>query len=178
MADWRKHMKASSLYGRHDFAAAAAVYEGITSRDASDGFAAYMLATCYEHQERVADALHWAEAAARALPGSLYPLLSAVRLAIASGDHDKATDYVLRALALPEVTTEMPRETLLPKPLLWLIWALYHTPVLRRRLRPGALAELQPGSRAIELQNWKEWAHGYLAWRSGNDGAPPRRSPL
>jgi len=175
MPGWRQHMKASSLYGRRDFAAAAEIYERITSADPSDGFAAFMLSTCYEHAERLPDALHWAEAAVGRLPGSFTALQSAARLAIASGDHRKATDYVLRALALPEVVTEMPHETLLPRPLLWFIWMLSRIPILRRRLRPAALLQLQPGYQAVELQKWKAWAQGYLAWCKGNDEPPPSR---
>jgi tetratricopeptide (TPR) repeat protein len=176
MTRWRLHWRANSLYGRRDFAAAATIFEEITRADPGNGFAAFMLASCYEHQERYSEALHWAEVAADRLPGSLPVLQTAARLAIADGDHEKATDYVVRALALPEVTTEMPRETLLPRPLLWLIWALYRTPFLRRWLRPGALDELQPGTQALELQKWKEWAQSYLAWRNGNyDATPPKR---
>lgn len=170
-------MKASSLFGRRDYGAAAAIYEGVVSRDPANGFAAFMLATCYEHEQRMTDALHWAEAAARALPNSLAALQSATRLSIASGDHEKATGYVLRSLALPEVMTEMRREALLPKPVMWFFWALDHTPFRRKRLRPDPLVELQPGSQAIQLQRWKEWSRVYLAWRSGNDGAPPRTRP-
>ncbi len=134
-----------------------------------------MLSTCYEHQERLSDALRWAEAAVDRLPGSLTALQCAARLAIASGDHPRATGYVLRALALPEVTTEMPRETLLPRPLMWFLWMLSHTPFLRDRLRPSALLELQPGYQALELQRWKEWALEYVAWRKGDEEAPPPR---
>jgi len=37
MPGWRQHMKASSLYGRRDFAAAAEIYERITSRLLKNG---------------------------------------------------------------------------------------------------------------------------------------------
>jgi tetratricopeptide (TPR) repeat protein len=177
MTGWRLHWRANSLYGRRDFAAAATIFEEITRADPGNGFAAFMLASCYEHQERYSEALQWAEVAADKLPDSLIAVQAAARLAIANGDHEKAGNYVLRGLALPEVTTEMPRETLLPKPLLWLIRALYRTPFLRRRIRPGALDKWEPGNQAVELQRWKEWAQSYIAWRNGNYAAMPPKRP-
>jgi hypothetical protein len=51
----------------------------------------------------------------------------------------------------------------MPKPFMSLILLLYRLPLLRHRLRPGALEELQPEHRAVQLENWKEWAQAYLA---------------
>lgn len=172
MAGWRRQIKASSLVGRGDYAAAGAIFREIVAEDPSDGYAVFMIAMCYEQEGRLFEARPWAEASVRALPDNLYALQAAARLAIANDDHDKATDYVLRALALPEVVTEMPKAAV-PRPLMWLIRALRHVPFLRRRISPAAIESLEPGSLALELQEWKEWAQGYLAWRRGHDTPEP-----
>ena len=101
MAGWRQRLRASSLYGRGEFGACAAICEALTRADPDDAFAAFMLANCYERQQRVSDALYWAEVAVAKLPNSLEALQSAARLAVTVGDHDKATKYVSRALCCP-----------------------------------------------------------------------------
>ena len=95
-----------------------------------------------------------------------------VRLALANEDHQKATEFIERALALPELRTEMPKR-LLPDWLLWCLRSLVRLPVVRRRARPGALAGLEPGNRAMELHAWKRWALEYFALREGHQTAPP-----
>jgi hypothetical protein len=107
---WRRLHRANSLYGRGDFGAAAVVYEALVRADPSHAFAAFMLADCYERQARFPDALHWAEVAAAQMPDTLEALQSVARLAVACGDHEKATTYVVRTLSLPEVVTGMPHE--------------------------------------------------------------------
>jgi len=177
MENWRRHYRASSLYGRGEFAAASLIYEEITRLNPRDSFAAYMLARCYEYQERLSDALYWAEVAAAKLPASLTVLQLAARLAVAIGDHEKATEYVSRTLMLPDVMTEMPHVSQSSKLLLLFVRALYRMPFVGRRLRPGGLDELQAGNQAVELQQWKQWAEAYLAWRNGNESAAPERKP-
>ncbi len=170
-------MRASWCHGRGDFAAAAPMYESLVRADPTDAYSAFMLASCCEAQERVTDGLEWADVAATRLPDSLAALQLAARLAIAAGHHERATDYVVRALALPEVRAEMPREALVPRPIMWLLRTMSYLPFLRRRLRPAALAQLEPGHQAAKLQEWKEWAMSYVAWRSGTDYTPQQSEP-
>lgn len=176
MAGWRRRFEASSLYGRGGYDAAAAICEALLRADPDDVLAAFMLAGCYERQGRLSQAFHWAEVVAAKLPNGLEALQSAARLAVANGDHEKATQYVLRALALPEVRSEMPRDGRSEKFLRCLIRVLIRMPFVGRRFRPDALDELQPERRAFELQQWKKWAQAYIAWRNGNEEPTPRRS--
>ena len=125
-----------------------------------------MLASCYEAQERVSDGLEWADVAVNRLPGSLTALQLAARLAIAAGDHERATDYVLRALALPEVRTEMPRKTWVPPSSIWLLRTLSCIPFLRRRLRPAALVRREPGYQAVTCVPTQAWSALREAWPS------------
>jgi hypothetical protein len=172
---WRRHYRASQLIGRGDYAAAGRIYEELVAIDANDSFASMMLALCYEQQHLTPEALRLAEEGARQLPGSLSVLKMAIRLAIAVGDHEKATGYIHHALALPEVETEMPEEGVLPRPLLWILRMLPRVPGLRRRIRRDAIRELEPGAQAVELEEWKRWARDYLAWRAGGDPPVPDR---
>jgi tetratricopeptide (TPR) repeat protein len=166
-------MRASRLIGRGDYAAAGSIYEQLIAIDASDAFATMMLSLCYERQNRVPEALRLAEEGARRVPSSLTALKSAVRLAIAVGEHDKATTYLRQALALPEVQTEIPRETVVPKPFLWGLRLLPKLPIIRNRIRHDAIRELEPGAQAIKLEEWKRWAQEYLAWRAGDESPRP-----
>jgi tetratricopeptide (TPR) repeat protein len=162
------HLRASRLFLRHDYAAASAIYEKLLGFDASDAFATYMLAICYEQQHRITEALDLAETNARRVERKLSDLQLAARLAIAAGEHDKATAYVQQALALPEIVTEMPEE--LPRSVMWMFRLIGRIAMLRKRTRP-AIRSLEPGARAVELLEWKQWAHQYLAWRAGRE--PP-----
>ena len=171
MIRWRLHRKAIRLWGRKDWSAAGAIYEDLAAGDPQDSFAVLMLALCYEQQGRLQDALRLAEKSARQPPESLDLYKIVVRLALANEDHDKATEYVERALALPEVRTEMPRRVM-PKWFHWLLLAFLRLPLVRSRVRDGALAEFEPGHRAMELQAWKRWALEYLAWRRGQPSDP------
>lgn len=169
--------KATSLHGRGDFGAAAVILEALVRDDPGHSFAAFMLADCYEQQMRFSDALRWAEVAAAQMPDSLEALQSVARLAVACGDHEKATTYVVRTLTLPEVVTGMPHESQFLKVVTILVRVLYWMPFVGRRLRPGALDEMQPSRRAVELDEWKQWAEAYLAWRRGADTPPPHGKP-
>ena len=171
MIRWRLHAKASRLWGRKEWSAAGAIYEELSAGDPQDSFAELMLALCYEHQGRIEDALRLAEKSARQSPGSLDVYRIVVRLALANEDHDKATEYVERALALPEVHSEMP-DRAMPEWMHWLLVSFLRLPLVRDRVPDGALAELEPGNRAMELQTWKRWALEYLAWRKGQPGGP------
>ena len=131
-----------------------------------------MLALCYEQEGRLQDALRLAEKSARQLSESLDVYRIVVRLALANENHEKATEYVERALALPEVRTEMP-DRVMPKWLHWLLRGFFRLPLVRGRVRKGALAEFEPGNRAMELQTWKRWALGYLAWQKGQPSGSP-----
>ena len=175
MKAWRRHFRASQLIGRGDYTAAGRIYEELIAIDATDSFASMMLALCYEQQSRTPEALRLAEMSARQRPASLSVLKTAIRLAIAVGDHDKATGYIHQALAIPEVQTEIPKEGVLPRPLLWILRTLPRVPGLRRRIRRDATRELEPGAQAVELEEWKRWAHECLAWRAGGDPPGPDR---
>jgi len=168
-------MRASRLVGGANYAAAGSIYEQLIAADSSDTLAVSMLALCYEQQSRIPEALQLAEEGARRLPSSLSMLKIAARLAIAIGEHDKATGYIRQALALPEVVTEIPREGVLPRPLLWLLRLLPRVPFLRQRIRQDAIRELEPGAQAVELEEWKRWAEEYLAWRAGEEPPEPGR---
>ncbi len=174
---WRQLYRASSLYGQGDFGAAAAIYEALVRADPSHALAAFMLADCYERQARFSDALQWAEVAAAQMPDAVEALQSVARLAVACGDHEKATTYVVRTLSLPEVMTGMPRESRSLKVATFFVRVLYWIPFVRKRLRPGALEELRPAYHAVKLDEWKQWADAYLAWRRGDDTPPPPGKP-
>ena len=173
MKRWRLHMQASRLVGRADFVAAAAIYEQLLRSGPADTFAIGMLAHCYEQQERYIEALRLAEEAVSWHPESLLALQAAGRLAVATQDHDKAAQYLRRALALPEVRAEIPKEVALPKPLVWLLRILVRLPILRRRFPRDAFKEFELGSQAVELQNWKHWAQEYVAWHAGSAPGSP-----
>ncbi len=165
-------MKASRLIGRGEYSAAGALYEKLAAAEPNDAFAVGMLALCYERQGRLTEALRLAEQAARQVPESLPALQAAARLAIANEEHERAEGYVERALALPEVRTGIPSNTV-PAWLRWLLAATFRLPVLRRRVPKDALADLAPGKQAMDLEAWKQWALEYLAWRKGEDPASP-----
>jgi tetratricopeptide (TPR) repeat protein len=166
-------MQANRHFARGDYLVAGAIYEQIAASARGDSMATMMLALCYEHQGRHSEALPLIEAAVRANPDCLEALQAAARVAVALEDHDKAAGYLRRALALPEVRAEIPRETELFKFLTRLVRVLISLPILRRRIRREALNDLDPGARALELQTWKHWAEGYLAWHTGTE--PPNR---
>ena len=164
---WRRHMHASRLIGRGDYAAAGVVYEQLIATDAQDHWATMMLSLCYERQGRHQEALALAEKGVQQLPSSLHALQSVVRLAVACGEHDKAALYIRQALALPEVRTEMPKEGLMPQPVLWLLRLMPHLPILGKRMRRDAVSRFEPGAQAKALEDWKRWADRYLEWRQG-----------
>jgi tetratricopeptide (TPR) repeat protein len=169
---WLRYMRANALVARAKFDAALPLFSELAAADTTDGFASFMLATCYEQAGDVEQALQWAQETARRMPNSVTAQQEAARLSVSADQHDQATEYVLRALALPEMATEMPGETLLPRPLRGFLWLLHHTPFVRRRLRAEALADVEPAGQSRKLHEWKEWAQAYLAWRRGADGAP------
>ncbi len=115
-----------------------------------------MRALCYEQEGRLHDALRLAEKSARQTSGILDVYKIVVRLAIANKEHEKATEFVERALALPEVRTEMAHRGV-PKWLRWLTLNFLRLPFVRSRMG-DTLAKLEPGNRAMELQTWK---HGH-----------------
>lgn len=168
---WWLHLKASRLWGQNEWSAAGALYEELCAGDPQDSFAELMLALCYEQEGRTEDALRLAEKNARQSPVSLDVYRVVVRLALANEEHDEATEYVERALALPEVRSEMP-DPVMPKWLHWLLENFLRLPLVRDRVRDGSMAELEPGHRAMELQTWKRWALEYLAWRKGHPSGP------
>lgn len=157
-------MKAGRLIGQLNFSAAAAIYERITRAAPLDSFAILMRAFCYEQQGRLQEALVLAEEGARQLPDAFVALQTAVRIAIAAKDHEKASMYVERALALPEVQSEIPRD-LTPKGYVWLLRQLLKIPYFRRRVRADVFAPLEQCAQTRELQAWKRWALEYQAWR-------------
>jgi tetratricopeptide (TPR) repeat protein len=154
-------MKANWLMGRTNFAAAGSICEGLIEADPTDSWAVAMLAHCYEQQDRLLEALRLAEEGIRLDPQSLMSLQIAARLAAALDQHDRATEYLRHALALPEVRDEIPKERAIPKPLLWTLRILARLPVLRRRL---SAEPFEIATQRVELQQWKRWAQEYVAW--------------
>jgi tetratricopeptide (TPR) repeat protein len=170
---WRLHMRASRLIGRAEFVAAAEIYEQLLSCEPTDPFAMAMLSLCYERQGRCLEALHLAEEGVRSRPRSLSALQAAGRLAVAVEQHDKAARYLQQALTLPEVRGEIPKEAAMPPLVLWLLRVVVSFPILRTRIRPDALNELELGSQAMQLQEWKRWAQDYLAWHGNTERGNP-----
>ena len=153
---------------------AGSIYEEVLRSAPTDTWAMGMLAYCYEQQGRHVEGLQRAEEALRWHPDSLLALQAAARLAIATHQHAKAAGYLERALALPEVTAEIPMEVTPPKWVTWLFSVLAALPILSPRVRRSArsaLKDLDPGTRALELQDWKHWAQDFLAWHAGSE--PP-----
>jgi tetratricopeptide (TPR) repeat protein len=150
-----------------DLYTSTAIYEGVLAVDPGDWMAIAMLAHCYEQLGRVPEALRLADEAVRIHPDVLITLQMLIRLAVAADQHDKAAEYVQPAVALPEVRNGIPDASATPPAALWLIRLLSHMPVLRRRIRPEDVRELEPGSRAVALDAWRRWAEEYLAWRKG-----------
>ena len=152
--------------GRGDLAGAAAVYATLVAEDCEDSYAAMMLAQCHEWDGRLGAAAPAAEEAVRRAPENLDALQVAARIAVAAKQYDRAEEHVRRALALPEVRTEMPDQ--LPRWFRRAIGLLPRLPGLRHRIDPEEVSrEIDPGHRAARLRDWKRWALGYLAWRRG-----------
>lgn len=131
-----------------------------------------MLAKCYEHDRQFVEALKFAAEAIRVDSSSWPAFRIAVSLAIAAGEHERASRYLRQALTLPEMTTEMPqgvntyqiasRGSLVS-------YRGFHC--FADDFAPrvaAAIRELDAGHRAVELQQWKRWALEYLAWQSGD----------
>jgi hypothetical protein len=131
------------------------------------------LSLCYERQGRCLEALHLAEEGARSRPRSLSALQAAGRLAIAVEQHDKAARDLQQALTLPEVRAEIPKEAAIPPLVLWLLRLVVSFPILRSRIRPDALNELELGPQAMQLQEWKRWAQDYLTWHGDTERGDP-----
>ena len=66
------------------------------------------------------------------------------------------------------------------KALAFVVRVLSRLPFLSRRFRLDKVAHelqrLDTGQRAADLQEWKRWAHEYLAWQRGE--WPTRRDPV
>lgn len=171
---FRSYMRASRLVGAGHYAAAEVLFRHLLDHDPTDSFAPMMLAICCEQQGRLPEALTFAERCASSEPPSLMALQTAIRLAFAIEDHDKVDAYVRRALALPEVQNEIPKESAVPRALLLLMQALARLPWLRRRIRHEEIAQMELGFQTQQLKVWKTWAQEYLAWRAGE---APRSAP-
>ena len=168
-------VRAGRLVGRGDFVAAERLCRQILDRDPSDWFALMILADCCERQGRLPEALSFARECTRGDPPSLAALKMATRLAVAIGEHEEADEYVRRALAMPEIQNEIPREGVYPRGFFLLVRALAKLPWLRRRIPPEEIAQLDIGVQAQQLKEWKTWAQQYLAWRAGDEATstPP-----
>jgi hypothetical protein len=174
IAWWRTGMQISRLLGRGNPAAAERLCQQLLDRDPTDWFALMILVHCCERQGRLPEALDFAERCACNTPTGLMALQTATRLAFAIGDHDKVDAYVRRALALPEVQNEIPKESAVPRALLLLMRALARLPWLRRRIRHEEIAQMELGFQTQQLKVWKTWAQEYLAWHAGEE---PRLTP-
>ena len=165
------------LMARGDIASAKPVFTELLSIEPNNPWTLVMIAKCHEHEGQFVEALQFAERAIRVNATNFYAFQLAVSLAVAAGEHQRAASHIRQALTLPEMTTEMPQDLNTYRYTSRLLIVLSRIPLLRRRLRPEKVAatvrELEPGSRAVELQQWKRWALEYLAWQSG---APPESS--
>ena len=159
-------MRANRLWAKGALAEAEVLYRQVLDRDPTDWFARLMLSNCCERQGRLAEALTFAEQCACREPPSLMALQIAIRLAFALEKHNKVEVYVRRALALPDVQNEIPKEVI-PPVLLLLMRTLSKLPWLRRRVRHEELAQMELGFQTQQLKEWKTWAQEYLAWRAG-----------
>jgi tetratricopeptide (TPR) repeat protein len=160
-------MRANRLWAKGALAEAEVLYREVLDRDPTDWFARLMLSNCCERQRRLAEALTLAEECALREPPSLFALQAAIRLALAIEEHDKVDAYVRRALALPEVQNEIPKEIAFPRVLLAFMRTLAKLPWLRRRIRHEEIAQMELGVQTQQLKEWKTWALEYLAWRAG-----------
>ena len=155
---------------RGDYKGAIARYKQILQLKSDDWVSLVLLAQCYESDGNMSDALAVAIRAVEIEPMNFLTLKTAARLSAKSSEYNLAKAYVEQALR------HMPNESLerrrlfyyLSQIIFWTLRQVARVPFLGNRINKQAVADLKPDQMVArelqEIQEWREWAHGYLEW--------------
>lgn len=163
-----KHQAAAMWHmirGRHDNALAQ--HHATLEDDPTHWSALFFVVERLRREGRDAEALAAAQRALESQPAHFLALQTAACLSVKLGRHNDAKDYVERGLkALPDVR---PGSRSVLDVFFLLVWRVAR--LVRGRRAPGTPPEALASATARYLDDWKEWALAYLAWRKATNAA-------